>query len=49
VNLAETKTARGLAATGAGTVDCSRHNFKRPSGVGDLQRGEKYVYVFDDV
>ncbi|KAG2123716.1 hypothetical protein BD769DRAFT_1628906 [Suillus cothurnatus] len=38
-----------LAATGAGTVDCSRHNFKRPSGVGDLQRGEKYInmdYLF---
>ncbi|KAG2746737.1 hypothetical protein P692DRAFT_201840841 [Suillus brevipes Sb2] len=43
VNLAETKNSRGLAATGAGTVDCSRHNFKRPCGVGDLQRGEKYV------
>ncbi|KAG1796689.1 uncharacterized protein HD556DRAFT_1306879 [Suillus plorans] len=37
VNLAETKSSQGLAATGAGTVDCSRHNFKRPCGVGDLQ------------
>ncbi|KAG1719290.1 hypothetical protein EDB19DRAFT_1898779 [Suillus lakei] len=49
VNLAETKNSRGLAATGAGTVDCSRHNFKRPCGVGDLQKGEKYVnmdYIF---
>ncbi|KAG1788040.1 uncharacterized protein HD556DRAFT_1434199 [Suillus plorans] len=49
VNLAETKNSRGLAATGAGTVDCSRHNFKRPCGVGDLQKGEKYVnmdYLF---
>ncbi|KAG2033360.1 hypothetical protein BDR03DRAFT_935695 [Suillus americanus] len=38
-----------LAATGAGTVDCSRHNFKRPCGVGDLQRGERYInmdYLF---
>ncbi|KAG1789189.1 uncharacterized protein HD556DRAFT_1433840 [Suillus plorans] len=43
VNLAETKNSRGLAATGAGTVDCSRHNFKRPCAVGDLQKGEKYV------
>ncbi|KAG2355521.1 hypothetical protein BDR07DRAFT_1453748 [Suillus spraguei] len=43
VNLAETKNSRGLAATGAGTVDCSRHNFKRPCGVGDLQQGEKYM------
>ncbi|KAG1877410.1 hypothetical protein F4604DRAFT_1880388 [Suillus subluteus] len=49
VNLAETKNSRGLAATGAGTVDCSRHNFKRPCGVGDLQRGERYInmdYLF---
>ncbi|KAG1784907.1 uncharacterized protein HD556DRAFT_1451293 [Suillus plorans] len=49
VNLAETKNSRGLAATGAGTVDCSCHNFKRPCTVGDLQKGEKYVnmdYLF---
>ncbi|KAG1790350.1 uncharacterized protein HD556DRAFT_1310740 [Suillus plorans] len=49
VNLAETKNSRGLAATGAGTVDCSRHNFKRPCAVGDLQKGEKYInmdYLF---
>ncbi|KAG1797171.1 hypothetical protein EV424DRAFT_1592838 [Suillus variegatus] len=42
VNLAETKNSRGLAATGAGTVDCARHNFK-------LTKGEKYVnmdYLF---
>ncbi|KAJ7073553.1 hypothetical protein B0H15DRAFT_792741, partial [Mycena belliarum] len=26
-----------------GTVDCARHNMKRPNGVGDLQRGEKYI------
>ncbi|KAG2346965.1 hypothetical protein BDR05DRAFT_974119 [Suillus weaverae] len=30
MNLTETKNSRGLAATGAGTVDCSHHNFKRP-------------------
>ncbi|KAG1741401.1 hypothetical protein EDD22DRAFT_786709, partial [Suillus occidentalis] len=49
VNLAETKNSHGLAATGAGTVDCARHNFKRPCAVGDLQKGEKYVnmdYLF---
>ncbi|KAG1884716.1 hypothetical protein F4604DRAFT_1878684 [Suillus subluteus] len=49
VNLAETKNSRGLAATGAGTVDCSRHNMKRPCGVGDLQKGERYInmdYLF---
>ncbi|KAG1836189.1 hypothetical protein C8R48DRAFT_751702 [Suillus tomentosus] len=45
----ETKQSQGLAATGVGTVDCARHNFKRPNGVGDLQKGEKYVnmdYLF---
>ncbi|KAG0695048.1 hypothetical protein DFH29DRAFT_985048 [Suillus ampliporus] len=49
MNLAETKNSRGLAAMGAGNVDCSRHNFKQPCGVGDLQRGEKYMnmdYLF---
>ncbi|KIK42783.1 hypothetical protein CY34DRAFT_58396, partial [Suillus luteus UH-Slu-Lm8-n1] len=49
VNMAETKLSQGLAATGVGTVDCARHNFKRPNGVGDLQKGEKYVnmdYLF---
>ncbi|KAG1858459.1 hypothetical protein DFJ58DRAFT_715870 [Suillus subalutaceus] len=42
VNLAKTKNSQGLAVMGAGTVDCSHHNFKRPCGVGDLQQGEKY-------
>lgn len=37
------KSTAGLAATGAGTVDCARHNMKRPCAVGDLQRGEKSV------
>ncbi|KAG1845269.1 hypothetical protein C8R48DRAFT_750776 [Suillus tomentosus] len=40
VNLADTRVSRGLAATGAGTIDCARHNFKRPCSVGDLQKGE---------
>ncbi|KAG2063624.1 hypothetical protein BDR04DRAFT_1123134 [Suillus decipiens] len=49
VNLAETKNSWGLAATGAGTVDCLQHNFKWPCDVGDLQKGEKYMnmnYLF---
>ncbi|KIK44648.1 hypothetical protein CY34DRAFT_79396, partial [Suillus luteus UH-Slu-Lm8-n1] len=49
VNLAETKNSRGLAVMGAGTVDCSHHNFKWPCGVGNFQQGEKYVnmdYLF---
>ncbi|KAG2105070.1 uncharacterized protein F5147DRAFT_746489 [Suillus discolor] len=49
VNMADTKQSQGLAATGVGTVDCARHNFKQPNGVGDLQKGEKYInmdYLF---
>ncbi|KIK34193.1 hypothetical protein CY34DRAFT_98438 [Suillus luteus UH-Slu-Lm8-n1] len=49
VNMADTKNNRGLAATGLGTVDCARHNMKRPNAVGDLQKGEKYInmdYLF---
>ncbi|KAG1846721.1 hypothetical protein C8R48DRAFT_750579 [Suillus tomentosus] len=49
VNMADTKTSRGLAATGVGTVDCARHDMKLPNGVGDLQKGEKYLnmdYLF---
>ncbi|KAG2073264.1 hypothetical protein BDR04DRAFT_1010887, partial [Suillus decipiens] len=41
--------SRGLAATGAGTVDCSCHNMKCPCSVGDLQKGERYInmdYLF---
>ncbi|KAG1726114.1 hypothetical protein EDB19DRAFT_1897694 [Suillus lakei] len=49
VNLADTRVSRGLAATGAGTVDCARHNFKWPCSVGDLQKDERYInmdYLF---
>ncbi|KAH7918603.1 hypothetical protein BV22DRAFT_1024324 [Leucogyrophana mollusca] len=42
VNMADTKSSQGLAATGVGTVDCARHNMKLPNGVGDLQKGERY-------
>ncbi|KAJ7093330.1 hypothetical protein B0H15DRAFT_776920 [Mycena belliarum] len=43
------KEVRGTASSGVGTVDCARHNMKRPKGVGDLQRGERYLnmdYMF---
>ncbi|KAG0698532.1 hypothetical protein DFH29DRAFT_983865 [Suillus ampliporus] len=49
VNMADTKKARGLAATGVKTVDCARHNMKLRNTVGDLQKGEKYInmdYLF---
>ncbi|KAJ7906822.1 hypothetical protein B0H13DRAFT_1880221 [Mycena leptocephala] len=46
----------GTASSGIGTVDCARHNMKRPSGVGDLQKGErlagtplKRLYVSYDI
>jgi hypothetical protein len=46
VNMAETRfKSQGLAATGVGTVDCARHNMKRPNGVGDLQKGEKCDFI----
>ncbi|KAG1884562.1 hypothetical protein F4604DRAFT_1878640 [Suillus subluteus] len=43
VNMADTKSSRGLAATSIGTIDCARHEFKLPNGVGDLQKGERYL------
>lgn len=41
--MADSKMSHGLAATGVGTIDCARHNMKLPNGVGDLQKGERYV------
>ncbi|KAJ7790154.1 hypothetical protein B0H14DRAFT_3571055 [Mycena olivaceomarginata] len=35
------REARGTASSGIGTVDCARHNMKRPLAVGDLQLGER--------
>jgi hypothetical protein len=41
VNLADSKPNCGYAASGGGTVDCSRHDMKRPNSFGDLQKGER--------
>jgi hypothetical protein len=41
VNLADSKPNSGYAASGGGTVDCSRHDMKRPNSFGDLQKGER--------
>ncbi|KAF8166405.1 hypothetical protein BJ912DRAFT_1025886 [Pholiota molesta] len=49
VNLSETRPGQGHAATGVGAVVCSRHDMKRPSGVAQLQKGERYCnmdYIF---
>lgn len=43
VKLANMKGSQGTAASGVGTVECSRHDMKRPCSVGDLQKGERYV------
>ncbi|KAJ7698223.1 hypothetical protein B0H14DRAFT_2417944, partial [Mycena olivaceomarginata] len=43
------REALGTASSGIVTVDCARHNMKRPNGVGDLQKGERYLnmdYMF---
>ncbi|KAF8950380.1 hypothetical protein BDZ97DRAFT_1688116, partial [Flammula alnicola] len=43
------RAMEGYAASGAGTCDCTRHDMKRPNGVGDLQKGERYInmdYIF---
>lgn len=41
VKLATLKSAAGLAASGLATVDCARHDMKRPCSSGDLQKGER--------
>ncbi|KAJ3550384.1 hypothetical protein NMY22_g526 [Coprinellus aureogranulatus] len=49
VNLADIRPGQGYAATGVATVECIRHNMKRPSAVCDLQKGERYFnmdYIF---
>ncbi|KAJ7715473.1 hypothetical protein B0H16DRAFT_1805290 [Mycena metata] len=39
---ANNKRAKGLRASGIGSVSCSRHELFRPLGTGDLQKGERY-------
>ncbi|KAJ7885141.1 hypothetical protein B0H14DRAFT_2564086 [Mycena olivaceomarginata] len=42
---ANNKRAKGLRASGVGSVSCSRHEVFRPLGTGDLQRGECLIGV----
>ncbi|KAG6810168.1 hypothetical protein H0H92_013032 [Tricholoma furcatifolium] len=56
VNLSNAKPGVSHAATGVGTIECARHNMKRPNAVGDLQFGEslsgrnlRMVYVSYDI
>ncbi|KAF7321643.1 CxC2 domain-containing protein [Mycena kentingensis (nom. inval.)] len=43
VDLANTKYSRGYHATGVGMAICARHEFVQPTGVADLQAGERYA------
>ncbi|KAF9554700.1 hypothetical protein CPC08DRAFT_766536 [Agrocybe pediades] len=49
---ANTKFSRGLRYTGVGAVVCGRSEMVMPSGVGNLQKGERYAnmdYIFASV
>lgn len=41
VKLANMRGSTRTAASGVGTVECVRHDMKRPCSVGDLQKGER--------
>lgn len=43
IKSASMRGGKGTAASGLGTVECSRHDMKRPTAVGDLQKGERSV------
>ncbi|OJT12474.1 hypothetical protein TRAPUB_10982 [Trametes pubescens] len=49
IDHANNKFSKGYAATGVGAVVCARHEFWLALGMGDLQKGERYVnmdYIF---
>ncbi|KAJ7066666.1 hypothetical protein C8F01DRAFT_1208764 [Mycena amicta] len=49
LDFANTKFSRGYSATGVGMGVCARHELVLPTGVGDLQKGERYAnmdYIF---
>ncbi|KAJ7089513.1 hypothetical protein C8R43DRAFT_1142184 [Mycena crocata] len=49
LDYANTKFSRGYSSTGVGMGVCARHEFVQPTGVGDLQKGERYAnmdYIF---
>ncbi|KAJ3537962.1 hypothetical protein NMY22_g5368 [Coprinellus aureogranulatus] len=43
IKSASMRGGKGTAASGMGSAQCGRHDMKRPCGVGDLQKGERYV------
>lgn len=38
---ASSRGGKGISSSGVGTVECARHDMKRPVSVGDLQKGER--------
>ncbi|KAJ7816275.1 hypothetical protein B0H14DRAFT_2374683 [Mycena olivaceomarginata] len=45
LNYANTKFSRGYSTTGVGMGVCAHHEFIQLNGVGDLQKGERYVLL----
>ncbi|KAJ7633773.1 hypothetical protein DFH06DRAFT_1139696 [Mycena polygramma] len=43
LDYANTKFSRGYSSMGVGMGVCARHEFVQPTGVGDLQKGERYA------
>lgn len=43
IKSASARGGKGIDVSGVGTVECSRHDMKRPVSVGDLQKGERYA------
>jgi hypothetical protein len=43
LDYANTNFSRGYSTTGVGMGVCAWHEFVQPNGVGDLQKGERYV------
>ncbi|KAJ7120481.1 hypothetical protein C8R43DRAFT_1136866 [Mycena crocata] len=43
LDYANTKFSRGYSSTGVGMGVCARHEFVQPTGVADLQKGERYA------
>ncbi|KAK7033760.1 CxC2 domain-containing protein [Favolaschia claudopus] len=39
----DTRLTTGLRSSGVGAVVCARHELIRPQGMGDLQKGERYM------
>ncbi|KAF7977625.1 hypothetical protein HWV62_3024 [Athelia sp. TMB] len=47
INDANTSRFANLATSGIGTIDCARHMMKRPTSLGDLQKGENLTHPHD--